>query len=121
MLDLLIDAINTKTLAMVSAAIAAIATVLTFAMPMMFADSLGKRMKAVAVEREYLRVRRAIDKRLQKRSLLSHLLLRLPELGNVFGVDEGRVVVGPDPDVLLEDVAEEVGELLPLLGGYPVH
>ena len=57
MLDLLIDAINTKTLAMVSAAIAAIATVLTFAMPMMLTDSLGKRMKAVAVEREKIRQR----------------------------------------------------------------
>src|ERR1700693_2299281 len=57
MLDLLIDSINTKTLAMVSAAIAAIATILTLAMPMMVADSLGKRMKAVAVEREKIRAR----------------------------------------------------------------
>jgi tight adherence protein C len=57
MLDLLIDSINTKTLAMASAAIAAIATVLTFAMPLMFADSLGKRMKAVALEREKIRQR----------------------------------------------------------------
>jgi tight adherence protein C len=57
MLDLLIDAINVKTVAMVSAAIAAIATVLTFTMPMLVADSLGKRMKAVAIEREKLRQR----------------------------------------------------------------
>ena len=57
MLDLLIDSINVKTLAMVSAAIAAIATVLTFTMPMLVGDSLGKRMKAVAVEREKIRAR----------------------------------------------------------------
>ena len=37
MLELLIDSINVKTLTMASAAIAAIATVLTFAMPLMFA------------------------------------------------------------------------------------
>ena len=57
MLDFLIDSINVKTLTMVSAAIAAIATVLTFTMPMLVADSLGKRMKAVAVEREKIRAR----------------------------------------------------------------
>ncbi len=57
MLNLLIDSINVKTLTMVSAAIAAIATVLTFTMPVLFSDSLGKRMKAVAVEREKIRVR----------------------------------------------------------------
>ena len=57
MLDLLIDSINTKTLTMVFAAVAAVATVLTFAMPLVFADSLSKRMKAVAVEREKIRAR----------------------------------------------------------------
>src|SRR5450759_2846694 len=57
MLDFLVDSINVKTLTMVSAAIAAIATVLTFTMPMLLADSLGKRMKAVAVEREKIRPR----------------------------------------------------------------
>jgi len=57
MLDFLIDSINVKTLTMVSAAIAAIATVLTFTMPMLLSDSLGKRMKAVAVEREKIRAR----------------------------------------------------------------
>jgi tight adherence protein C len=57
MLDLLIDAINTKTLTMVFAALAAAATVLTLAMPLAFADPLGKRMKAVAVERERIRAR----------------------------------------------------------------
>jgi tight adherence protein C len=57
MLDILTDAINPKTLTMVFAAIAAAATVLTLAMPLVFADPLGKRMKAVAIEREKIRQR----------------------------------------------------------------
>jgi tight adherence protein C len=57
MLDLLIESINVKTLTMVSAAIAAIATVLTFTMPLLAGDSLDKRMKAVAIEREKIRAR----------------------------------------------------------------
>jgi tight adherence protein C len=57
MLELVIDALNTKTLAMIFAAIAAAATVLTLAMPLVFADQLGKRMKAVGVEREKIRQR----------------------------------------------------------------
>jgi tight adherence protein C len=57
MLDLLINALNTKTMTMVFAALAAAATVLTLAMPYAFADSLGKRMKAVALEREKIRQR----------------------------------------------------------------
>ncbi len=57
MVDFLIDSINVRTLTMMSAAIAAIATVLTLSMPMLFADSLGKRMKAVAIEREKIRQR----------------------------------------------------------------
>jgi tight adherence protein C len=57
MLDYLITAINTKTLTMVLAAVAAAATVLTLAMPLVFADPLGKRMKSVALEREKLRAR----------------------------------------------------------------
>ncbi len=57
MLDLLIDAINPKTLTVVFAAIAAVATVLTLAMPLLAGDSLDKRMKSVAIEREKMRVR----------------------------------------------------------------
>jgi tight adherence protein C len=57
MIDLLIDAINVKTLTMVFAAIAACATVLTLAMPYVFVDSLDQRMRAVAVEREKMRQR----------------------------------------------------------------
>jgi len=57
MLDYLINSLNVKTMSMLFAAIAAAATVLTIAMPYAFADSLGKRMKAVAIEREKIRAR----------------------------------------------------------------
>jgi tight adherence protein C len=48
---------NTRVLAMVFAAVAAVATVLTFAMPLLAGDSLDKRMRAVAIEREKMRQR----------------------------------------------------------------
>ena len=51
MLDLIENAINTQTLTMVFAALAAAATVMTLAMPLVFADPLDKRMRAVALER----------------------------------------------------------------------
>jgi tight adherence protein C len=57
MLDLIANSINTTTVTMILAGIAAVATVLTFAMPLVFSDPLGKRMKAVAVEREKIRAR----------------------------------------------------------------
>jgi tight adherence protein C len=57
MIDILLSTLNAKTLTVLFAAIAAAATVLTLAMPYAFADSLGKRMKAVAVEREKIRAR----------------------------------------------------------------
>jgi len=57
MLDFIEGAINTQTLTMVFAALAAAATVLTLAMPLVFADPLGKRMKSVALEREKIRQR----------------------------------------------------------------
>jgi tight adherence protein C len=58
MLDLLIDAVSdTRLLAMAFAAIAAIATVITLAMPLLATDSLSKRMKSVALEREQMRQR----------------------------------------------------------------
>jgi tight adherence protein C len=53
----LINAINVKTLTMVFAAVAAIATVLTLAMPYVFANPLDARMRAVALEREKIRQR----------------------------------------------------------------
>ena len=58
MVDLLIATLlDTRFLAMMFAAVAAIATVLTLAMPLIATDNLGKRMKAVAVEREKIRQR----------------------------------------------------------------
>jgi len=57
MLDLIENAIDIQTMTMVFAALAAAATVLTLAMPLVFADPLGKRMKAVALEREKIRQR----------------------------------------------------------------
>src|SRR5947208_7322263 len=53
----LANAFDARLLAMVFAAIGAIATVLTLAMPLMATDTLGKRMKSVAVEREKIRQR----------------------------------------------------------------
>jgi tight adherence protein C len=57
MIELLVNALNVKTMTMVFAAIAAAATILTIAMPYAFGDALGQRMKAVAVEREKIRAR----------------------------------------------------------------
>jgi tight adherence protein C len=58
MLELLIATLHdTRFMAMVFASIGAVATVLTLAMPLVVTDSLSKRMKAVAVEREKMRQR----------------------------------------------------------------
>jgi tight adherence protein C len=58
MVDFLIEKLgDTRFLAMMFAAIGAVATVLTLAMPLIATDSLGKRMKSVAIEREKLRQR----------------------------------------------------------------
>ncbi|MGA2126553.1 MAG: type II secretion system F family protein [Xanthobacteraceae bacterium] len=58
MIDLLVDKVNDPHfLAMLLAAIAAIATVLTLAMPLLAGDNLDKRMKAVAIERDRIRQR----------------------------------------------------------------
>jgi tight adherence protein C len=58
MLEFLINnASNPRSLAMLFAAVAAIATVLTLSMPLLETDSLGKRMKAVSLEREQMRQR----------------------------------------------------------------
>jgi tight adherence protein C len=58
MIDLIIDKLqDTRFLAMLFAAVGAIATVLTLAMPLLAPDLLSKRMKSVAIEREKLRQR----------------------------------------------------------------
>ncbi|MBV8755052.1 MAG: type II secretion system F family protein [Hyphomicrobiales bacterium] len=58
MIDFLIGVMSdTRFLAMMFAAIAAAATVITLAMPLFASDNLGRRMKAVALEREKIRLR----------------------------------------------------------------
>src|SRR6202451_1503307 len=58
MLDFLISqSLDPRVLIMLFAAIAAGATVLTLAMPYLATDTLDKRMKAVALEREKIRQR----------------------------------------------------------------
>jgi tight adherence protein C len=58
MIDILIDKINNPHfMAMIFAAIAATATVLTLAMPLLSGDNLDKRLKAVALERDRIRQR----------------------------------------------------------------
>jgi tight adherence protein C len=58
MLDLIADNLtNTRILAVLFAAIAAIATVITLAMPLLATDTLSKRMRSVAIEREKIRQR----------------------------------------------------------------
>jgi len=57
MLHLLQQLLDPHTVVMMLAAVAAGATVLTLAMPMLVSDTLSKRMKAVAFEREKIRQR----------------------------------------------------------------
>jgi tight adherence protein C len=58
MFELAIDKLHdTHFLTMVLAAIAASATVLTLAMPLLATDNLGRRLKTVAIEREKIRQR----------------------------------------------------------------
>ena len=57
MTQLIFHYLNVQMLTMIFAAVAAGATVLTFAMPLLVTDTLQKRMKAVALEREKMRQR----------------------------------------------------------------
>ena len=58
MVDFLIGIMDDRRfLVMMFAAIAAVATVITLAMPLFVTDNLGRRMKAVAIEREKIRQR----------------------------------------------------------------
>src|SRR5580704_8959614 len=57
MTSLLMQFIDVKFLTMLFAAVAAGATVLTLTMPLLVTDTLQKRMKAVALEREKMRQR----------------------------------------------------------------
>ncbi len=57
MTSLISQFLDLQTMTMIFAAIAAGATVLTLAMPLLVSDTLSKRMKAVALEREKIRQR----------------------------------------------------------------
>jgi len=58
MVELLMDRMgDTRLLAMIFAAVAAIATVLTLAMPLLAPDNLGRRLRTVAIERNTIRRR----------------------------------------------------------------
>src|SRR5262249_23547729 len=58
MFELRVDKVNDpRFMAMVFAAVAAVATVLTLAMPLISGDSLDKRLRAVALERDKIRQR----------------------------------------------------------------
>jgi tight adherence protein C len=99
MIDFLLSSFNVKTLTMVLAAIAAGATVLTLTMPVLFADSLGRRMKAVALEREKIRARERerMSKEQQKASLRQspkqfiQNIVELLNLSKWVGQDEARL------------------------------
>ena len=66
MIEFLVDALNVKTLTMLFAAVAAAATVLTLSMPLVFVNPLDKRMRAVAIEREKIRLRERLAQENQK-------------------------------------------------------
>ena len=101
MMDFLVDNLtNPRFMAMVFAAVAAIATVLTLAMPLLPNDSLKSRMKAVAVEREKLRQReRERQSRTQKvalrRSPKQYMLTIVNQfqLAKWMGQDEMRLLL----------------------------
>jgi tight adherence protein C len=58
MIEFLIEKMSdTRLLAMLFSAVAAAATVFTLAMPLLAGDNLGRRMKAVAIERDKIRQR----------------------------------------------------------------
>jgi tight adherence protein C len=57
MTSLITQFLDLQTITVICAAIAAGATVLTLAMPLLVTDTLSKRMKAVSIEREKMRLR----------------------------------------------------------------
>ena len=70
MLELLENSLNVQTVTMILAAVGAAATVLTLAMPLVFANPLEKRMRAVAFEREKIR-QRARERLAQEKQKIS--------------------------------------------------
>jgi tight adherence protein C len=101
MIELLTQHIsNPRTIAMVFAAIAAIATVLTLAMPLLSNDALPKRMKAVAIEREKMRQRErermARGEKVTLRSTPKTFIKRIVDqfnLGKWVGQEDARMLL----------------------------
>ena len=98
MVDLLIDKLHdTRFLAMMLAGLATAATIMTLAMPLFAVDSLSKRMKAVAIEREKIRQRERerlarsekVSLRQSPRQFMQHIVERL-NLTKWVGQEEAR-------------------------------
>src|SRR5215470_15249279 len=98
MVEFLVEKLgDTRFLAMMFAAIGAIATVITLAMPLLVTDSLGKRMKSVALEREKLRQRERerlargekVSLRPTPKQYMQHIVDRF-NLGKWVGQEEAR-------------------------------
>lgn len=91
---------NPRFITMLFAAIAAAATILTLAMPMLASDTLGKRMKAVAIEREKMRQRErerlARGDKAKLRQTPKQYMLRVVEdlnLSHWLGKEEARALL----------------------------
>ncbi|KAB7742842.1 type II secretion system F family protein [Parvibaculum sedimenti] len=69
MYSLIADAFNLETGVMLLVGVAAFATILTLAMPLLETDKLGARMKAAATEREALRQRHREQMQMEKNRL----------------------------------------------------
>ncbi len=100
MVDLIEKLHDPRFLAMLFAAIGAIATVLTLAMPLLASDSLAKRMKSVAIEREKLRQREreriARGEKISLRKSPKQYMQRIVEqfnLNKYLGQEEARALL----------------------------
>src|ERR1700738_3031224 len=90
MIDFLIATMSdTRFLAMMCAAIAAAATVITLAMPLFAGDNLGRRMKAVALERERLAVGQKVSLRRSPKQYMKTAVERF-NLAKWVGQEEAR-------------------------------
>jgi tight adherence protein C len=101
MIDLIIEKLHdTRFLAMMFAAVAAIATVVTLAMPLLVNDTLARRMKSVAVEREKMRQRERErlargEKIVLRRSAKQYMqtIVERFNLGKHLGQEEARTLL----------------------------
>ena len=99
MIEFLIEKLHdTRLMMMLFAAIAAAATVMTLAMPLLATDSLAKRMKSVALERERIRQRERerlakgekISLRQSPKQYMKHIVDRF-NLSKWLGQEEARL------------------------------